>query len=236
MIAGHDKSRGDAHATLYCKFGKRLVDIILALISVVTFSPIMLIVSVAVFLDIGLPVIFRQDRPGLRERPFRLLKFRSMRENRDEHGIHLPDAARLTRLGRILRKTSLDELPELINVLRGDMSLVGPRPLLLQYLGRYSDEQRRRHEVRPGITGLAQVQGRNALLFSQRLAFDVEYVENCSFALDVKILVLTVVKILAFSLEDRAGQHVSVVDDVGLHPDSPAYRRRSDPPGEGGWS
>lgn len=175
---------------------KRWIDIIIAVTALVIFSPALLVLSLIVAMKLGTPVLFTQDRPGLGGRIFRLYKFRTMTDARDEGGQLLPDSERLTALGRFMRSASLDELPELWNVLKGDMSLVGPRPLLVGYLDRYTPEQARRHEVRPGITGWAQVNGRNALSWEERLALDVWYVENRSLWLDVKILAMTVGKVL----------------------------------------
>ncbi len=175
---------------------KRMFDTLAAAVGLVALSPVLLIVAVLVRLLIGRPVLFRQDRPGLAGRPFRLVKFRTMTEARDASGRLRPDAERLTRFGRLLRATSVDELPTLWNVLRGDMSLVGPRPLLLQYLERYTPEQARRHEVRPGITGWAQVHGRNAIDWEERFRLDVWYVDHRSFLLDVRILLLTFWKVV----------------------------------------
>jgi lipopolysaccharide/colanic/teichoic acid biosynthesis glycosyltransferase len=175
---------------------KRLFDVAASGTALVLLSPLFLLVAAAVLVALGRPVLFRQVRPGLDGRPFRLAKFRTMRDAVDSRGRPLGDAERLTRFGRFLRSTSLDELPELWNVLRGDMSLVGPRPLLMHYLGHYSPEQARRHEVRPGLTGWAQVNGRNALDWPQKLALDVWYVDNRSFALDLKILWRTVIQVL----------------------------------------
>lgn len=169
---------------------KRPMDVAIAAPALVLLLPVMLVVAMAILVLMGPPVVFRQQRPGLRGRPFTLLKFRTMRPAR--HGADEPDGARITALGRLLRSTSLDELPELWNVLRGDMSLVGPRPLLMDYLPLYSAEQARRHEVRPGITGWAQVNGRNATTWEQRLKHDVWYVDNVSLLLDLRILALTV--------------------------------------------
>jgi lipopolysaccharide/colanic/teichoic acid biosynthesis glycosyltransferase len=168
--------------------GKRLLDIVLVLAAVPLWVPLLAVIAVLVRLKLGSPVFFVQERPGRDARPFRLVKFRTMSDGRDTTGALLPDAERLTSFGRVLRSTSLDELPEMWSVLRGDMSLVGPRPLLTRYLPRYSERHRRRHEVRPGITGLAQVSGRNAITWSEKLDLDVEYVERCSLALDVRIL------------------------------------------------
>ena len=173
---------------------KRAVDVIGALVGLVVTAPIMAVIAVVILVTQGRPIVFGHVRPGLQGRPFRLYKFRTMR-NADPHR-HRPDGERITRLGRILRSTSLDELPELVNVLRGDMSLVGPRPLLMSYLDLYSAEQARRHEVKPGITGLAQVAGRNRLTWEERFGYDVWYVDHASFWLDVRILVRTVVKVL----------------------------------------
>ncbi|HEX5854429.1 MAG TPA: sugar transferase [Thermoanaerobaculia bacterium] len=175
----------------YARWGKRSLDLALILPGVVLLSPVMLVVAGLVLLTLGAPVIFRQARPGVGGRPFELLKFRSMREALDDTGHLRPDAERLTAFGKFLRRTSLDELPELWNVLRGDMSLVGPRPLLMGYLPLYSPEQARRHEVRPGITGWAQVNGRNALSWEEKFRLDVEYVNRCSLAMDLRILAMT---------------------------------------------
>ncbi len=176
---------------------KGLLDRVLAGAGLVVASPVLAVLMVAVRWRLGSPVLFRQRRPGLGGRPFELLKLRTMTDARDAEGRLLPDEARLTRLGRFLRRTSLDELPELLNVIRGEMSLVGPRPLLMQYLERYTPEQARRHEVKPGLTGWAQVKGRNALSWPEKLALDVWYVDHLSFRLDVWILVLTVGQVVA---------------------------------------
>lgn len=175
---------------------KRLVDIVASAAVLVVLSPVLAVTALLVRVRLGSPVLFRQVRPGLDERPFGLIKFRSMTDARDAHGELLPDARRLPPFGRWLRSTSLDELPELWNVLRGDMSLVGPRPLLMQYLPLYSPEQRRRHEVRPGLTGLAQVEGRNALTWDEKFAADVRYVDRQSLWLDLTIIARTVTMIL----------------------------------------
>ncbi|MCH2159792.1 MAG: sugar transferase [Oleiphilaceae bacterium] len=174
---------------------KRMLDALIALAALVAFIPIMLVVSVLIAKSMGTPVLFRQTRPGLSGKPFDMIKFRTMRDAVDKHGNQLPDSERLTKLGRFLRSSSLDELPELWNVLKGDMSIVGPRPLLMEYLPLYSDEQKRRHEVRPGVTGWAQVNGRNAISWDEKFKLDVWYVDNQSFWLDVKILFMTVVKV-----------------------------------------
>jgi lipopolysaccharide/colanic/teichoic acid biosynthesis glycosyltransferase len=175
---------------------KRAEDVVVALLALALLSPLLLAVALAVRIWLGGPVLFVQSRPGRGGRPFRLLKFRTMRDGTGPDGKPLPDHLRLTRFGALLRSTSLDELPELINVLRGDLSLVGPRPLLMEYLPCYTPEQARRHEVRPGITGLAQVKGRNALSWDERLALDVRYVDGWSFWLDQKILVSTLITVV----------------------------------------
>lgn len=175
---------------------KRAFDITAAAIGLVLLSPVLLITAVLVRQKIGNPVLFRQTRPGLKGEPFEIRKFRTMTEAVDENGQLLPDEERMTKLGQTLRSTSLDELPELLNVIRGEMSLVGPRPLVMRYLDRYTPEQARRNLARPGITGLAQVKGRNALSWEDRFELDVQYVDNWSFLLDLKILVWTVGTVL----------------------------------------
>ena len=174
---------------------KRAFDLLLVLIAILLLWPLLLALGVLVRVRIGTPVFFRQQRPGLGDRPFLLAKFRTMTSARDAQGNLLPDEQRLTSFGRFLRTTSLDELPELFNVLKGEMSLVGPRPLLMEYLPRYTPEQARRHEVSPGITGWAQVNGRNAISWEEKFRLDVWYVDNQSFWLDFKILVLTVIQV-----------------------------------------
>lgn len=177
---------------MYATFGKRLFDLIVTVTALIVLSPIMLAVALVVRATLGAPVLFRQARPGLHGAPFTLYKFRTMRDARDAHGNLLPDAQRLHPIGRFLRSTSLDELPELVNVLRGDMSLVGPRPLLMEYLPHYTPAQARRHAVKPGLTGWAQVSGRNALTWDEKFARDLWYVDNLSFRLDLRILARTV--------------------------------------------
>lgn len=175
---------------------KRAFDIIVSGILLVLLAPVLVVLALLVRWQLGSPVLFRQTRPGKDTRPFEMLKFRSMRDIRDSNGRSLPDAERLTSFGRFLRSTSLDELPELWNVLKGNMSLVGPRPLLMEYLPLYSAEQARRHDVRPGITGWAQVNGRNALSWEDKFKLDIWYLDNQSFRLDMKIIALTVAKVL----------------------------------------
>ncbi len=184
---------------MYRKCIKRLFDIVISLCSIVILSPVYLLLAVLVRVKLGSPVIFKQERPGKDEKIFHLYKFRSMNDARNEKGELLPDEARLTSFGKKLRSTSLDELPELVNILRGDMSLIGPRPLLVRYLPWYTEEERRRHDVRPGLTGLAQVNGRNALGWEERFAYDLEYVDRLSFGMDLKIIGMTVGKVLRHS-------------------------------------
>ena len=175
---------------------KRCADVIVAVIALVLLMPVLLLVALLVRIRLGSPVLFRQKRPGYKGAPFEMLKFRTMSDARDDQGNLLPDAKRLTQLGKFLRATSLDELPELINVLSGTMSLVGPRPLLMEYMPLYSTHQARRHNVRPGITGWAQINGRNTISWEDKFDYDVWYVHNQGFRLDLKILVLTVAKVL----------------------------------------
>lgn len=175
---------------------KRLFDVALALFGLIVLLPVLIVVSILIRFKLGGPVFFTQRRPGLNGKSFKMIKFRTMRDGCDQYGNLLPDEDRMTNFGRILRSTSLDELPELLNVLKGDMSLVGPRPLLMQYLPLYSAEQNRRHEVKPGITGWAQINGRNALGWDEKFKLDTWYVDNHSLWLDIKILFLTVKKVL----------------------------------------
>lgn len=185
---------------------KRSFDIFVSLLALCIFAPLLLIITLIIRLVLGSPVFFTQIRPGLYGQPFTLFKFRTMRDAKDAAGQPLPDAKRLTALGRFLRSTSLDELPELWNVLKGDMSLVGPRPLLMEYLPLYSKEQARRHEVQPGITGWAQVNGRNALSWEEKFKLDLWYVENQSMSLDLKILWLTIKAVLGREGINAAGE------------------------------
>jgi len=174
---------------------KRVFDLILTILGLLLIAPLLLVVAVLIRLSLGKPIIFRQQRPGFNNRLFTVYKFRSMTDVRDDNGNLLPDKERLTSFGRFLRGSSIDELPELFNVLRGEMSLVGPRPLLVQYLNRYSNEQIRRHEVMPGITGWAQINGRNTITWEDKFLYDIWYVDNWSLWLDIKILVLTIWKV-----------------------------------------
>ena len=179
--------------TLYRKSGKRLFDVLFSASLLIVLSPVILIIALIVYVKMGRPILFSQERPGLNEKIFTLYKFRTMTNAYGPDGKLLPDSSRLSRFGKILRSTSLDELPELWNILKGDMSFVGPRPLLVQYLSLYSDEQRHRHDVRPGLTGLAMIHGRNNLNWNDKFAYDLQYVEQQSFLLDMKILLWTVV-------------------------------------------
>lgn len=181
---------------MYKKCIKRLLDIILSAAAILILSPILLIVAILVRTKLGSPVIFHQKRPGKDGKIFTLCKFRSMTDEKDENGNLLPDEVRLTKFGKMLRSTSLDELPELWNILKGDMSIIGPRPLLVQYLPLYNEKQKHRHDVRPGLTGLAQVNGRNAISWEEKFEYDVEYVNNVSFALDCQIFFGTIKAVL----------------------------------------
>ena len=189
-------------AGIYERYVKRLLDIMCSGVALIVLSPVLLITAILVRVKLGSPVLFSQERPGKDERIFRLYKFRTMTDERDENGNLLPDEVRLTKFGKWLRATSLDELPELYNIVKGDMSIIGPRPLLIEYLPYYNETERKRHSVRPGLTGLAQINGRNYLEWSKRFAIDVQYVENISFVQDVKILLETIKKI--FSRADVA--------------------------------
>ncbi|MBQ9642788.1 MAG: sugar transferase [Lachnospiraceae bacterium] len=184
---------------MYRKFVKRMLDFILAFTGLVVISPVLLVLAVLVRTKLGSPVLFHQDRPGYREKIFRLYKFRTMTDERDASGALLPDKDRLTSFGLFLRKTSLDELPELFNILKGDMSLIGPRPLLPEYLPYYTEREKKRHSVRPGLTGLAQASGRNLVDWDRRMALDAEYAEQLSFALDLKIIGMTIRQVLGHS-------------------------------------
>ncbi|WP_322494935.1 sugar transferase [Chloroflexus sp.] len=202
---------------MYRRYGKRLLDLIIVIPALIILAPVMAVIALLVRIKLGRGVIFRQRRPGLYGRPFMLLKFRTMTDARDAQGRLLPDAQRLTPFGRFLRSTSLDELPELFCVLRGEMSLVGPRPLLMQYLECYTPQQRRRHEVLPGITGLAQINGRNALSWEAKFAYDVQYVEHLSLWLDLKILALTLWKVIKREGINQPG-HATAEEFMGTPP------------------
>lgn len=191
---------------MYQTFGKRIFDISLATLALILLAPVIVLVAVLVRLKLGTPILFCQRRPGLHGQPFIIYKFRTMTNACDANGQPLSDAERLTRFGQFLRRSSLDELPELLNVLRGDMSLVGPRPLLMQYLARYTPEQRRRHDVVPGITGWAQINGRNGISWDEKFALDVWYVDNYTLWLDIKILFWTVFKTVGQDGISQPGQ------------------------------
>lgn len=197
---------------IYEIFIKRFLDVFLSALAIIVLSPLILMVAALVKIKLGSPVIFSQKRPGKDEKLFRLYKFRSMTDKRDEHGNLLPDEDRITKFGRLLRKTSLDELPELINIFIGDMSIVGPRPLLVRYLPYYKPEERMRHSVRPGLTGLAQINGRNNLSWNERLGLDIKYVKEISFYKDLVIILKTIGKVLKRS--DIASGEELIMDDL----------------------
>lgn len=207
---------------IYNRVFKRLVDIICALLAIIVFCWLYVIVAILVRIKLGSPIIFKQARPGRidpktgTERIFNLYKFRSMTDARDDDGNLLPDDVRLTRFGRLLRSTSMDELPEVINILKGDMSIIGPRPLLVEYLPYYTKEEHHRHDVRPGLSGWAQINGRNAIdSWEQRFEYDLEYVNNISFSFDVKVVLLTIVKVVRRS-DIQVGSQIKVgrLDDA----------------------
>ena len=181
---------------MYRYFFKRFFDFVLSLLAIIILSPIMIIIAIIVKIKLGSPIIFTQERPGKNEKIFKMYKFRSMTDQRDEKGNLLPDDVRLTKFGKLLRSTSLDELPELFNIFKGDMSIVGPRPLLVRYLDRYNEHQRHRHDVRPGITGWAQCNGRNAISWEEKFDLDVYYTKHVSLVLDIKIIFKTVKVVL----------------------------------------
>ncbi|MDI4650319.1 sugar transferase [Cohnella hashimotonis] len=185
----------NSNGEIYSRFVKRPMDLTLALLALIILSPVFLIVALLVRIKLGSPVLFTQSRPGMNERIFKMYKFRTMTDKRNDNGEQLPDHVRLTKFGRLLRSTSLDELPELINIIKGDMSLIGPRPLLVQYLPLYNEQQKRRHEVRPGLSGLAQISGRNAISWESKFDLDVKYVDNVCFTRDMRILLSTFKKV-----------------------------------------
>lgn len=178
------------------KYIKRILDIISSLLAIIILSPLLAVTAVLVKTKLGSPVLFKQERPGKDEKIFTLMKFRTMTDERDENGELLPDEVRLTKFGKFLRSTSIDELPELFNILKGDMSVIGPRPLLVKYLPRYNEHQHRRHEVRPGLSGWAQVNGRNSISWEEKFDLDVEYVDNYSLSKDINILFMTVMSVI----------------------------------------
>lgn len=189
---------------MYKNFFKRFFDILLCTLAVVILSPVLLVVAILVRIKLGSPILFKQKRPGKNEKIFTLYKFRTMTDKKDKNGELLSDSERLTKFGKFLRSTSLDELPELINIIKGDMSLIGPRPLLVEYLELYNEEQKHRHDVRPGLTGLAQVNGRNAIDWDEKFKYDIEYVKSVSFKNDLKIILQTIVKV--FKREGISGK------------------------------
>ena len=200
---------------MYKRIGKNYFDIILGILIFIILIPVLILLSILVFLSMGSPIFFKQERIGKNNKPFIMYKFRTMREPKDGENRLLSDADRVTKLGTFLRKTSLDELPEIINVIKGEMSLVGPRPLLDLHLELFDENQKRRHDVKPGMTGLAQVMGRQSLSFTQRTNLDVKYVDNLSLWLDVKIIVKTILVVLGAD-GIKTGQNFEEVDDVGL--------------------
>lgn len=206
---------------IYAKYIKRLLDIICALLAIIVFCWLYIIVAVLVWIKLGRPVLFKQARPGKDEKIFNMYKFRTMTDARDENGNLLPDDVRLTKFGKLLRSTSLDELPEAFNILKGEMSIVGPRPLLIEYLPYYTEEERHRHDVRPGLTGLAQINGRNAIDWDTKLSYDIKYIQNISFYNDLKILLNTVIKVLKRSdiqvgKEFKAGKFIDQRKNINI--------------------
>ena len=203
---------------MYAKCIKRLLDLILSLIALIVLMPVMIIIYILVRVKLGKPVFFKQQRPGLNEKIFTLYKFRTMTDKKDENGKLLPDSERLTKFGKFLRSTSLDELPELINIIKGDMSIVGPRPLAVQYLPYYNEKEKHRHDVRPGLTGLAQINGRNNLSWEERFEYDIQYVNKITFKNDIVIIFKTIGKV--FKKQDI------VVRGTGKNIDFDEYRKK----------
>lgn len=203
----------ERHRGIYEKFFKRPLDIILSLIGIIVLSPVMLIIAVLVRIYLGSPVIFKQQRPGLNEKIFTMYKFRTMTDERDENGELLLDSERLTKFGKFLRSTSLDELPELFNILKGDMSIVGPRPQLIKDMVFMTERQRRRHSVLPGLTGWAQVNGRNDISWEEKLSLDLDYISNISFIKDMKIIFMTIIKV--FKREGINTEGMDTAEDLG---------------------
>ncbi|MFC4557940.1 sugar transferase [Virgibacillus kekensis] len=203
---------------IYRKFIKRPLDFILSLIAIIVLSPIFIVVAIFVRTKLGSPVLFKQKRPGLSEEIFMMYKFRTMTDETDENGNFLPDSVRLTKFGRLLRSTSLDELPELFNILKGDMSIIGPRPLAVQYLPYYTEQERIRHAVRPGLSGLAQINGRNTASWEQRFSYDIKYVTNITFIGDIKIIFGTTLKAIKRADIGERG--------VDSQPDFDKYRKK----------
>lgn len=215
----NDKQTVPHKKGFYERFIKRPQDFLCSLLAIIVLSPVMLITAILVRVKLGSPVIFKQERPGLNGKVFKLYKFRSMTDKKDEEGNLLPDEERLTHFGKVLRSTSLDELPELFNIFKGDMAVVGPRPLLVKYLPRYNEHQFRRHEVRPGFTGYAQVNGRNAITWEEKFDEDVYYVDHVSFLMDWKIIFKTVVTVL--KREGISSRTSSTMEEFFGTPDKP---------------
>lgn len=199
---------------IYRRLIKRPADFSLSLIAIIALSPLFLVVAILVRTKLGSPVLFKQERPGMNEEIFTMYKFRTMTDEKDEHGELMPDQIRLTTFGKLLRSTSLDELPGLFNILKGDMSIVGPRPLLVRYLPYYTEEEKQRHSIRPGLTGLSQVNGRNFLEWDKRLELDVQYAQNISLLLDFKIIILTIKKVVQRKDIAVGNQHILKSLDV----------------------
>ncbi|MBB6698260.1 sugar transferase [Clostridium algidicarnis] len=200
---------------MYMRYFKRPMDLILSLIAIIVLSPVLVVVALLVGFKLGSPVIFKQKRPGLNEKIFTLYKFRTMTDERDENDDLLPDSVRLTKFGRLLRSTSLDELPELFNILKGDMSIIGPRPLVVEYLPFYTEDERRRHSIRPGLSGLAQINGRNTITWEQRFYYDIQYANSISLIGDIQIILKTVLKV--FQREDIGERGVNSPPDFNKY-------------------
>ena len=198
---------------MYKNYIKRFLDFTLSLLALILLSPVMLIIAILVRIKLGTPVIFKQQRPGKNEKIFTLYKFRTMTDKKDENGNLLPDSERLTKFGKLLRSTSLDELPELVNIIKGDMAIVGPRPLLIKDMLFMTEEQRKRHAVRQGLTGLAQINGRNNITWKEKLNYDLKYIDNITFIEDIKIILKTVVKV--FNKEDITTDGMDTAEDLG---------------------
>lgn len=198
---------------MYKNYIKRFLDFTLSLLALILLSPVMLIIAILVRIKLGTPVIFKQQRPGKNEKIFTLYKFRTMTDKKDENGNLLPDSERLTKFGKLLRSTSLDELPELVNIIKGDMAIVGPRPLLIKDMLFMTEEQRKRHTVRQGLTGLAQINGRNNITWKEKLNYDLKYIDNITFIEDIKIILKTVVKV--FNKEDITTDGMDTAEDLG---------------------
>lgn len=209
---------------MYKKYIKRILDIIISVFAIILLMPVYLIISILVAIFMGFPILFKQERVGENEKIFNIYKFRTMTNKKNKDGTLLPDSERVTKFGRFLRKTSLDELPELFQILKGNMSLVGPRPLLVRYLPYYNERERKRHNIKPGLTGLAQINGRNSLQWEDRFDLDVKYVENVSFLLDCKIVILTIKKVIFSENIILAGEGKIKAFDVYRKEQNESYR------------